>query len=231
MSEPEETLIGKCPGCGQDHAYPAWIKVWRMVPLCDPCGKRQEQIWKEKRQPTSWEVRYRRMLPDGYLKSETAKVPPCYARALDWTAEAHRGGLGLVGPSDAGKSSAMACLMWKLEKEFLWLSGTVAREVATQSAMMDHPGHAEACKRWQKAMTVPILVLDDVSQGLMSAAWSARLFDLLETRMNHGLPTLWTSQIPLEELRAKIARQNGGDTAQADAISRRLGQHSAMLRA
>ena len=80
-------------------------------------------------------------------------------------------------------------------------------------------------------MQVPILVLDEISQGKLTEAWSSRLFDLLETRLGAGLPTLWTSQIPLPEIRAKIVRQNGGDQAQADAISRRLAQHTLVLKA
>jgi hypothetical protein len=72
-------------------------------------------------------------------------------------------------------------------------------------------------------------VLDDVSQALYTPACSSKLFDLLEIRLAAGLPTLWTSQLGLADLRAKIVRQNGGDNEQADAISRRLGQHSLVI--
>jgi hypothetical protein len=68
-----------------------------------------------------------------------------------------------------------------------------------------------------------------VSQGKMTEGWSACLFDLLETRSSRWRPVLWTSQIGLAQLQAKIARQNGGDQAQADAITRRLSQHSLVL--
>jgi hypothetical protein len=56
------------------------------------------------------------------------------------------------------------------------------------------------------------------------------VFDLLETRLGNKLPVFWTSQIPLADIRAKIIRQNNGDIAQAEAISRRLAQHSLILK-
>jgi DNA replication protein DnaC len=86
-----------------------------------------------------------------------------------------------------------------------------------------------ARRRWEHAMTVPVLALDDVSQGKMTESWSSSLFDLLETRLGNRLPTVWSSQITLPEIRDKIICQNGGDTAQAEAISRRLGQHSLIV--
>lgn len=229
MNPSGKMTTAPCPHCGKDHEFPAWMNAWRMVPLCDPCANLQQQIWDAKKAPAPWEVIYRRELPSDYLRAETGKIPPCYAGVLEWTAETHRGGVGLIGPSGEGKSCAMACLLWQLGKRFMWWSGTQARKTATDSAMPDRPNHAEACKLWQKAMEVPILVLDDISQGVMSMAWSAMFFDLMETRKSRGLPTLWTSQIPLPDLRDKMARQNGGDAEQAMAISRRLGQHSLVL--
>ena len=90
-------------------------------------------------------------------------------------------------------------------------------------------GRDAARAQWEHAMRVPLLVIDDISQGRMTEAWSAKLFDLLETRLGGGLPTLWTSQIPIFELKAKICQQNGGDIAQAEAITRRLSQHSLVV--
>jgi DNA replication protein DnaC len=124
----------------------------------------------------------------------------------------------------------MACLLFNLKTPFIWWSGTEARDAAIEAATADKDRDG-ANRRWEHAMRVAILVLDDISQGKMTEAWSSKLFDLLETRLGSGLPTLWTSQITLPDLRAKIVRQNGGDQAQAEAISRRLAQHSFILKA
>ena len=230
MSESDEMTTAPCPHCGKLHEFELWMLEFN-VPPCDPCAKLQTQDWDAKKAPTPWDVTYRKKMPLDYQRAEIGQVPSCYAGALDWTAEGYRGGLGLIGPSGEGKSCAIACLLWKLEKRFLWWFGSQARDVATHSAMPDHPNHADACKSWQNALDIPILVLDDITQGVMTAAWSAKLLALLEIRKSHGRPTFWTSQMTLPELREKLGKQSGGETATADATSRRLGQQSLVLHA
>jgi hypothetical protein len=231
MSDSDGKISGLCPQCGQEHRFDPFWNNPRTVPLCDPCAEWQELSGHGKKKTITWEDSYRSALPEEYQRAEIGQVPPCYVGALDWTAEEFRGGLGLIGPSGEGKSCAIACLLWKLETRFLWLFGSQARDMATQSAMTDHPNHADACRSWQKALDIPILVLDDISQGVMTAAWAAKLLALLEIRKSHGRPTFWTSQLTLPELREKLGRQSGGETATADATSRRLGQQSLVLHA
>ncbi len=228
MMDGEKMTTAPCPHCGKLHEFELWMLKYK-VPPCDPCAEIQDEKKKKSLAPTPWDVTYRKKLPLDYQRAETGRILPCYAAALDWTAEEYRGGVGLIGPSGSGKSCAMACLLWKLETKFIWWSGTEAREIATLSAMSGHSGHGEAYKKWQKALEVPILVLDDISQGRMTEAWSSKLFDLMEMRKSRGLPTFWTSQITLPELREKMARQNGNDDKQGHATSRRLGQHALVL--
>jgi hypothetical protein len=151
-----------------------------------------------------------------------------YVSALAWRASDHHGGLGLVGQSNAGKSCAIACRIRTLEEPFVWWSSTEARDKSTQAATAQHDREG-ARRQWEVGGKIPILVLDDVSQAIFTPAWSSKLFDLLESRLAAGLPTLWTSQLSPEDLRSKIVRQNGGDEEQAEAISRRLCIHSLVI--
>lgn len=231
MSDSDGKISGPCPICGKVHRFDPFWGGKKTVPLCDPCEEWQELHGVGKKKALTWEDSYRQAMPDEYQLAEIGKIPPCYASALDWTAGQYRGGLGLIGPSGEGKSCAIACLLRELKQRFIWLSGAEARDAATQSAMTDHPKHADACILWEKALKIPILVLDDITQGVMTTAWSSKLLALLETRKSRGLPTFWTSQMPLPELREKLGRQNGGDDHQADAISRRLGQDTLKLEA
>lgn len=201
----------------------------KLVPLCDACEVKQSQSWRLGEQRRIWANLYAARIPKGYAGADPSKVQLWYAGALTWKAHDHHGGLGLIGPAGAGKSSALACLLWTLEQPFLWWSGTEARDAAIEAATADKDREG-ARRRWEHAMSIPVLALDDISQGKLTEAWSSKLFDILETRLSAGLPTLWTSQIPLAEIRAKIVRQNGSDSAQADAISRRLAQHSLVLK-
>lgn len=221
---------GVCPKCQAHLEYEPCSILPNVVPLCDACEAEQSDTWAKQQQQDRWKALYLSKLPKGYLGSKPEKVPSCYARALQWESASNHGGLGLIGVSGEGKSSAMACALWKLEKSFLWWSGTEARDAAIQAATADRDREG-ANRRWEHAMRVPVLVLDDVSQGKLTEAWSSKLFDILETRLSNGLPTFWTCQISIAELKEKIIRQNSGDVAQAEAITRRLSQHSLVLRA
>ena len=232
-----KTKTAPCPHCKTPHTFEVCdnlsdIVRFTAVPLCDDCGVAQAATWhlNEKRQ--SWQRRFDAGVPDGYQTAteEGVITRRHYIRALTWRASDHHGGLGLVGPSDAGKSSAIACRLRTLEEPFLWWTSTQAREAAFQAATAQHDREG-ARRQWEVGGKIPILVLDDVSQATFTQAWSSRLFDLLETRMKDGLPTLWTSQLAPADLRAKIVRQNGGDEEQAKAISRRLCKHSLVIHA
>ncbi|RYD46402.1 MAG: hypothetical protein EOP85_07510 [Verrucomicrobiaceae bacterium] len=229
MNESVEMTSAPCPECGKIHEFDTWMLVYKKIPLCDPCEEIRNENERKRRAPKTWDDKFGKRMPLDYQRAETGRIAHCYTAALDWTAEAYRGGVGLIGPSGLGKSCAMACLLRKLETDFIWWSGTEAREVATLSALSSHSAHEESYRKWQKALTTPILMLDDVSQGRMTEAWSSKLFDLMEMRKSRCLPTFWTSQLTLPELREKMARQNGNDTAQAEATSRRLAQHSLVL--
>jgi hypothetical protein len=225
-----KTKTAPCPHCKTLHAFEVCDMLSAYIPLCDDCGEIQAATWhlNEKRQ--AWQRRFDAGVPDEYRAATPEEVIARrhYIAALTWKASDHRGGLGLVGTSGAGKSCAIACRIRTLEEPFLWWSGTEARKKSTEAATAEHD-RAGALRQWEVSGKIPILVLDDVSQAIFTPAWSSKLFDLLEIRLAAGLPTLWTSQLGLADLRAKIVRQNGGDNEQADAISRRLGQHSLVI--
>ena len=224
---------GSCPHCSRTVEYEPVGLLPKIVPLCDACEARQTGTWAETERRHAWQRHFQARMPVIYQKSDAGLVQPCFQPALTWKPGAGNsikpGGLGIIGRAGAGKSCALACRLFTLERSFRWWSGTEAREAAVDAASAEKDREG-AARRWEAAMRVPLLALDDISQARFTEAWSSRLFDLLETRLSHGLPVLWTSQIPLDELRHKIVRQNGGDAGQAEAISRRLSQHSLVLR-
>ncbi|MCX8495164.1 MAG: ATP-binding protein [Akkermansiaceae bacterium] len=224
----EQFKTAECPHCKIEHHFEVCNQLPRIIPLCDSCAEIQVATWHDRQKREELERRFRAGVPSRYCDAITERIKPGYTAALSWKASDHHGGLGLIGPTGEGKTCAVACLIRKLEKPFLWWSGTQARDAATLAgnAEVDREG---ARRRWEHSMKVEVLVIDDVSQAKMLETFSSSLFNLLETRLGNGLPTIWTSQLSLPELRAKIVRQNGGDAAQADAISRRLGQHSLVL--
>jgi len=221
-------MTGKCPKCAAIINFDLCEYMPKSMPLCDACEIIQAKTWAKGEKIRIWENLYKMQMPKSYASSDPERIKPQFVTALDWTARKHHGGLGLIGKTGSGKSCAVSCLVFALGQSFLWWSGTEARDAAIEAATADKDREG-ANRRWQRAMSVPVLVLDDISQGRMTEAWSSKLFDLLETRRGDNLPTFWTSQINLGDIRAKIIKQNGGDSAQADAIARRLAQHSLIL--
>jgi hypothetical protein len=216
-----------CPRCGKPISFEPSEHLPRSTPICDPCAESQEIEIKRQAAAENW-ARMALRMPPAYRSAIYGRIGVEYAPLLKWASERHKTGAGLIGDSGSGKSSAVAVFLLQRKLPFLWWSGTEARDAAIDAASSDNDREG-ARRRWEHGMTVPILVLDDVSQGRMTEAWSSRLYDLLEYRVGHGKPTFWTSQISLNNLGAKIARQNGGDMEQSAAICRRLSQHSLIL--
>jgi hypothetical protein len=227
-----KTKTAPCPHCKTLHAFEVCDMLSAYIPLCDDCGEIQAATWRLNEKRKEWQRRFDAGMDPAYRSATPEEVIARrhYIAALTWKASDHRGGLGLVGTSGAGKSCAIACRIRALEESFLWWSSTQARDKSHQAATAQHDREV-ARRRWEVGERIPILVLDDVSQATFTTAWSTRLFDLLNAREAAVLPTLWTSQLSPEDLRAKIVRQNGGDEEQAEAISRRLCQHSLVIHA
>ena len=227
----ELTRTTLCPHCGAEVIRPRTVFGGREIfanarPACDPCAAALAAQQRADEADRRWHHALRTNLPERYRAAVDAEVRPQWTAALAWNGTPS-GGIGLVGPSGSGKSSALACVVRRLRRPFLWWSGTEARD-ASLAALTAERNREAARGRWEAAMAAPILVLDDISQGKFTESWASALFDLLETRLSRNLPTLWTSQTALHELRAKISRQ-AGDDQQAAAICRRLEQHSSTL--
>jgi hypothetical protein len=225
------TRLTTCPMCGCEvQATRVYFQGREMFAnckcLCPTCDVIYEQKQEEEKAQKAWKLMLRQRMPSDYRQAIEGNVPKCYADALEWTRDRSKGGLGLIGEAGSGKSCALACLIMKRREAFLWWSGTEARDAAIDAQTAGYGERAEYRMKWQHAMRTPLLVLDDISEGKMTEGWSASLFDLLETRLSNLRPVLWTSQIDLDQIRIKILRQNNGDESQADAIIRRLSQHS-----
>lgn len=66
------------------------------------------------------------------------------------------------------------------------------------------------------------LVLDDLGQEPPTEWAVSRIFDLVDHRWSENLPTIVTSQFPLDALEARLAR-NGGEEQAAAIVSRLVG--------
>jgi DNA replication protein DnaC len=221
LTEPR-LLTNPCPHCNQPVEYYAAPDLPGIVPLCEACGEIHERNWNAEQMRQRWLRMLKARMPEDYRSAVPSLIPAELAGVMEWNRFKNPKGLGVIGKSGKGKSCAVACLVAWLKMTFRWWSGTQAREVYTAASKSDDATQGPA-RQWADAMaSLPLLVLDDISQTKFTESWSSALYSLLESRANSHLPTLWTMQITGAELRAKIIRDNGGDAAQASAIIGRL---------
>lgn len=233
------TLPATCTTCGTSFTkiiHRGLMEKWYLrhgtCPACDAieeeADRRRRAEEEAKRAEERWQWHLAENLPLIYQRAEDNKVTPTLAAIFDWSPDTAPGGIALIGQAGSGKSSAAACLVKRLRGPFVWWSGTEARQAAIEAAT-DRDNKAKGA--WEAGFKIGLLVIDDLSQAKFTEAWSSALFGLLEHRLSRLKPTVWTSQLGEAALYQKIAAQNGGDTAQADAIARRLFQHSLVIHA
>lgn len=222
------TRPAPCPQCGKTWPRPVAIyggrEMLAAVPvLCRECSR---EATAQAAADTAWRKHWQRM-PADYRRAD-ANHPDFTAAlaALEWDRARHPGGVGIVGPAGTGKSMALACLLRRLRLPFRWESGTSARQAHLDAATGERAdGSAE---QWRALHTCAALAIDDLSQWHFTESGGSALFGLLEARRSARLPTFWTCQKALPDLRALIFSRTK-DSDQADAISRRLGQASLII--
>jgi hypothetical protein len=215
------TITNPCPRCEKPVSYQPCPLLPGIVPLCDECAERQETEFETNQRRERWLTMLAENMPEDYRNAVPSKIISELKPVTGWNRQKYPNGMGVIAPTNSGKSCAVACLIAMLKHPFRWWSGAEARQISIEAAKSD-PTSTPA-RLWHSAMhRVPVLVIDDIAQAKFTESWASALFELLESRTKKHLPTFWTMQITGSELRQKIADQNGGDYAQAKAIITRL---------
>lgn len=190
------------------------------IALCDTCdakevANRRKTLAAEGKayRAKSW-VERRMPLQDTVIDKLPAD-PLRVAKVLGWK----YGGRGLVvhGSTGLGKSRTVLTLLHRLyvddghEFEFCrvpqWARELETGTFASQRSMVTRLFH------------VPLLVLDDVGKERPTERGISALFDVIDTRTNHGLPLLITSNYNGEKLLERLSER---DAETAAAILRRV---------
>jgi DNA replication protein DnaC len=148
----------------------------------------------------------RRTIPPGLHHAHPRDLPELVAgwSSLDGT------GLYLYGPVGVGKSHAAAALVKKAWMEqfragrsahAVWLNVPSAI-LATLAAFGRRS--ADASKAWDEAQSSSVLVLDDIGVEDPKDWVRARLYGLVEHRLQHRLPTIVTSNLDLGQLADRL---------------------------
>lgn len=220
MSTNSDNQQSICKNCGQ--AFPDDSRMIRRA-YCDGCLPRVMASTKEDEHHGAQAARreaFERMVPPLYRSTDKTRLRPILREAVErWKPD--KMGVGFVGEAGSGKTRAATLMLRAASEEgrsVLWISGTRLARAAAECFSGNAPEREAAKKTVALASRVNVLLLDDLGKEKMTDRAEMQLYDLLEHRTSHELPTLWTSNSNAAGLHAMFSPER------ADAINRRLGK-------
>jgi DNA replication protein DnaC len=154
-----------------------------------------------------------------YRETDLDRLPPVLAQlATHWNYNPI--GIGMVGTSGAGKTRTAVVIATRMCDEGRSVFYVTATDYAAAAANQwadearDRNISTDTLRQARKAQ---VLILDDLGKNRMTDRAEATLYELLEARTSHRLPTIWTSNARAKELHAMFSPDR------ADAMLRRLG--------
>jgi len=163
--------------------------------------------------------------PPLYRDTDLSRLPKSLSDALErWDG---RYGLGFVGDAGKGKTRAAFEALRRQHyrgKSCAAVTGPQLRRLLTDIYATEQAERSAARIRFRSLRTVRVLLLDDLGKQKFTESAQEDLFDLLETRVSHCLPIIWTTNNESKELVAKLASDQGG------AILRRLVEFSKIVK-
>lgn len=195
---------------------------------CDPCAEklisRQDQD-AQRRAAEASSARFRAMVPPMYLDTDERRLSGLLrAEIQNWTFGPL--GLGFVGRSGAGKTRAAISLLKREHEEGRNVFFLSATDLALNSAnqFADNPAIREISRSILKlCRSAEILLLDDLAKGRMTDRAESELYDVLEYRTSHRIPTIWTSNSDGPALLNMLSPDRG------EAVIRRIGKEFSII--
>lgn len=220
-----------CTTCTQPFSYdPVFLEdreIFEQVtcPSCIAVAGMAEKERAAAERHAKMDERWARICPPQYDDTDTARLPRPYQIIIQsWKFGCK--GLGLQGAAGKGKTRTAFCILKKqhfMGRKCAAISAKRLGKLALD--MFDSSSAVKAAARntIARCQGAEILLLDDLGKGRMTERPEEELYDLLEYRTSHRLPTFWTSEHAGEMLRASLSDERG------PAIMRRLDQFSEIL--
>jgi len=218
--------IRLCPDCHRPSDGPFGV--------CDSCMASREAKHKEALQRERAEKRalaWSRMCHLLYRHTDwnhPGLSPVLCELAHTWWAKDNGMGLGIYGPTGVGKTRAV----WEILRRHHFSGRSVFAATAQQIQFAVGDFHSDtqmdrnaARKLIRDCKGAGILFVDDIGKERSTAAVAAVLHDIVETRISHKLPILWTSEMTGEDLAQKLGDNYG------HGLIRRLREFSTVIAA
>lgn len=206
-----------CQRCGSEFA--SWIKL----PYCAECAEALYAANAEQACLDALAARCRDFwdgIPPLYRQTDKARLAPPLRSAIE-SYEYGPMGVGFIGSAGAGKTRAAVLILAGLMEQGMSTLYLPATELsaAAAGAFSDDPKEKERCREiLRKSRKVKALLIDDLGKGRLTERAESELYDILEHRTGHLLPTFWTANSEAKGLRSMLSRDR------ADALIRRIGR-------
>lgn len=217
MSSNEEETTNICTRCGATFLYRI---PWK---LCSDCEAEESRIANQKAQREAEEAaraRFWSSVPPLYSTTNKTRLSPVLRETLD-SYQYGPMGVAFLGEAGSQKTRAAVLLLEQIHdsgKSTLFLSCTALATAAANSFSNSKEEQDTAKAQLRKAYRCDALLLDDIGKNRMTERAEVTLYELLEHRTSHLLPTIWTSNSNAAGLHSMFAPDR------ADAIVRRLGK-------
>lgn len=220
-----------CDRCGAEvRCEPCMLfgREVRVPVICEDCEREMRAEAERRRQAMEQaerEARWAEICPPLYRDTDARRVDYRLWSAVQlW--EWGPVGLGLVGPSGVGKTRCAYALLRRVYDSGRSVAAVPASKFALICAeQYDRcPDTQEAAKRALRGhKRTQCLLLDDILKPKYTERVEIELFDLLEHRTAHMLPTIWTANARGEQFAAMLSPER------AEPIIRRLAEFSRVV--
>ncbi|MFM8982248.1 MAG: hypothetical protein ACKOLA_04950 [Spartobacteria bacterium] len=201
------------------------IKTYPAPDICEDCEKRREEEKKENERIEKLEKIWREIAPPRYRKNDITRFPQQLQVALETFDPDSDMGIGIRGETGQCKTRAAFELLKRAHLAGYRVAATRAKEIADLAqnqwesrpdmrimvniiSAEPHPtiGHS-AQNRRELCKTCSWLLIDDIGKEKHTERNEVELYDILEARTSHCLPTIWT----LNMTAAQFKRRNSKD--------------------
>jgi len=203
-----------CPGCLKTYFHNKYLLELFPNALCEACQGSQkvfDPLIPYLPPDQDPERILARILPPNYLRSDHSLLPqPQLAQVLQFNPDDPLGhGLYLVGPSRTGKTRSLATLIRSLVENHLpslanpptlLFPGQLHQKIL--DSIQSRRNHKTLVNR---IATAPILAFDDIFNESFTDTTESALFEIIDHRIAHKLPTIYTSQFSLRQATSKLS--------------------------